>query len=42
MFSYQVDGIAENLTWEVFKATLLEQAEQGELDDANSTLYASS
>ncbi|KAL7476728.1 hypothetical protein ACHAW6_002572 [Cyclotella cf. meneghiniana] len=30
----KVDGIAENLTWEVFKETLLEQAEQGELDDA--------
>jgi phosphomethylpyrimidine synthase len=25
----KVDGIAENLTWEVFKQTLLEQAEQG-------------
>jgi phosphomethylpyrimidine synthase len=25
----KVDGIAENLTWEVFKETLLEQAEQG-------------
>jgi phosphomethylpyrimidine synthase len=25
----KVDGIAENLTWEIFKETLLEQAEQG-------------
>lgn len=25
----KVDGIAEDLTWEVFKETLLEQAEQG-------------
>lgn len=25
----KVDGIAENLTWEVFKDTLIEQAEQG-------------
>ena len=25
----KVDGIAENLTWEVFRETLLEQAEQG-------------
>ena len=25
----QVNGIAEDLTWEVFRDTLLEQAEQG-------------
>ena len=25
----KVDGIAENLTWEVFRETLMEQAEQG-------------
>lgn len=25
----RVDGIAENLTWEAFRATLIEQAEQG-------------
>ena len=26
---YQVDGIAEDLTWEVLRDTLIEQAEQG-------------
>ncbi|MDO1816919.1 phosphomethylpyrimidine synthase ThiC, partial [Escherichia coli] len=25
----KVDGVAENLTWEIFKDTLIEQAEQG-------------
>jgi phosphomethylpyrimidine synthase len=25
----KVDGIAENLNWEVFRETLIEQAEQG-------------
>jgi len=25
----QVDGIAEDLNWEVFRQTLIEQAEQG-------------
>ncbi|KAL3802626.1 hypothetical protein HJC23_011950 [Cyclotella cryptica] len=35
----KVDGIAENLTWEVFKETLLEQAEQGKFDHANRVDY---
>ena len=25
----KVDGVAEDLTWEIFKDTLIEQAEQG-------------
>ena len=28
-FTTQVDGIAEDLNWEVFRQTLIEQAEQG-------------